>query len=121
MDEENQTPYDPGVPSGPDLPGTEKMSLNKKLLIIGLIALLIAVAGTIVFLILNGKGDVATESTDGSSFVTFIPIWVAVFVPFLARRKKELPQKKEKIKLAIIVSLTAALVIGTIILWLILR
>jgi len=48
MDEENQTPYDPGVPSGPDLPGTEKMSFNKKLMIIGLIVLLIAVTATII-------------------------------------------------------------------------
>lgn len=122
MQDENQTPYDPGVPSGPNLPGQpEKTNLNKKLLITGIIVLILAVGGTIAMIMLNEKEIAATDSTDGTSFAAFIPIWIAVFVPFLARRKKEPATKKQKKILAIVFALTLGLVLGTLVFWFLAR
>jgi hypothetical protein len=49
MKDENQTPYDPGVPSGPDLPGVRQYRPPRKLLVAIIIIALVLTIGIILF------------------------------------------------------------------------
>ena len=70
----------------------------KVALIIGLLALVLA---GVIFYIAAVKGDVprSSNNSDNDSFpiASFIPIWVAVFVPLMVNKnKKQAPLKKNQ-------------------------
>ena len=81
-------------------------------LITGLIFLIVLV--TYIFT----RSSTEKSSSSGTSPAAFIPIWVAVFIPLLASKKKGKPKTtpQQKRLLTMLVILTVLVVIGTIVL-----
>ncbi len=84
----------------------------RKSIILG-IAVLILGSGMAVFIVMNKKSG---GSVDDDSFVPFIPIWIAIFVPTLiAKNKKQTDPNKKKV-LMVVTGLMILLVLGTFLL-----
>jgi|GEM_PF-986555 hypothetical protein len=120
--DKNFVPPQPIPPKPPEIPGQKK---NKKALIILITGAFIfaAIIGFSLFLVIKGRG-LANESrgNSNSSFASMIPIWVAVFIPIMAAKKKKgQEQKKISLKqkryLRILVILSVLLVLATIFAW----
>jgi len=62
----------------------------KKILII-VVGLQFLIIGATLFFVLQNKGGGGGNSSDSSasSFIPFLPVWIAVFIPILVLRKKE--------------------------------
>lgn len=82
--------------SGPERPDGEGESelgdvlseSNKRIMLSAVLALTVAVVvGTIVMTGGSGRGTGET-SDSGSSFVPFLPIWIAIFVPIIVNRRR---------------------------------
>lgn len=91
MENNEKTPYDTGVPSGPELPGTV-VEYKKTLYFIAIAVIGLAVAITALYLFyLRGNGAIETKK-----FIALLPIWIAVFTPFIASGYKTKSQAKQK-------------------------
>jgi len=96
-----------------NFPQKAPKKLNKILLSATVGLVLLAVVVTMVFW-KKGSGN-GGGGDDDTSIAPFIPIWVAVFIPLFARRKKEpLTGGRKKIVIAALI-LTALLVLGTLV------
>jgi len=88
---------------------------NLKMILFGVVALqFIGIAATMVFLRSRGGSSGGGDSSDSGSFVPFLPIWVAVFVPLLARRKKEQTEEEKKKMLLGMLALAVLVLIGIV-------
>ncbi|MBT3413297.1 MAG: hypothetical protein HOJ15_00445 [Candidatus Jacksonbacteria bacterium] len=89
---------------------------KKGLLILAVGLTVIAVIGTIVFVLLNRKGGGGSGDDSGSSIATMIPIWAAVFIPIIASKNKDKNESSSHKKAILIgaVGLTVLLVLGTV-------
>lgn len=64
----------------------EKMENKRKIKIGLLVAVLI---GVILTIILKERGVISSDSDSDFNVAVFVPIWIAVFVPFIANQKKK--------------------------------
>lgn len=90
------------------------MKMNSKTLkyiLVGLVTLqVVALAGTLI--INKNKGESVSSSDSGSSFASMLPIWVAIFVPLFASKKKKKPTtEQEKVKMFLLLIGLAVLVL----------
>jgi flagellar basal body-associated protein FliL len=119
MKPEDFTPPQPTPPEPPKMPG-ERKNPNKILLVIAILVFILALGFTIaLFLKKQGIDTGSRGDDDGVSFASMIPIWVAVFVPIMASKKKQQKKLSDKQKRAmyIIIALTGLLVLATAFLW----
>ena len=89
---------------------------KKKIMI--LVGLLIVGIGLAVFIYINKSGSGTGKSdSSGASIASFIPIWIAIFIPIIVAQKKNKKElsKNRKMLLMALVGLTVLLVLGTII------
>lgn len=99
-------------------PKPEQPQVRKKLKLIAVGVLTLLIIGGIVLMIINkGDGNGGGGDDSSPSVTSFLPIWVAVFVPMLAKRNKDDKReytKREKSLLIALVVITVLAVIATI-------
>ena len=95
--------------SEPLKPGNDR---NRLAIIIMVVLLFAGVAGFGIFYYLRkesiGSGEIRESA---SSFFPFIPIWIAIFIPALIKKKNKNQEQTEKQKRAMIIILIATLVL----------
>lgn len=85
---------------------------NKIAIIIGVVLLAAGIAGFGIFYYLKKESIGSNEITKSArSFFPFIPIWVAIFIPALIKKKNKNQEQTEKQKRAMIIILIASLVL----------
>lgn len=104
----------PRPPRAPGEPDNDKQRIK---IIIG-IAVLLAGFGVMAFLFFDKGVDIGREDGDSpTSFFSYIPIWIAIFIPFIiAKKKKKLgnkPTEDQKRILGLIVAGSVLLVLFT--------
>lgn len=73
-----------------------KQLLMKALLVLGIIAL-----GVFVYLSRNTSGNIPSSGSSSTSFVPYIPIYVAIFIPLIAKKKMDKGEEVDNKKLLI--------------------
>lgn len=107
---------DPHKHPGP-LEDLEKKQPSKQgttvAIVIGLLVLLLG--GGVALFVYTSEGGGANGSDDAASFIPFIPIWIAVFIPFIYRNKKKAlsdNQKRARVLLAAALGILVATTFG---------
>ncbi len=76
---------------------TEGISHYKVWFAVGIVLLVVIVMGTIIYALHNEGREESEEGVISTlTLVPFIPIWTAVFIPFLTSRNKKKPSLKEE-------------------------
>ena len=85
---------------------------HKTQVIIAVIVGALVLAGIIAFVLTNkpGSGDGSRDT----SFISYLPIWVAVFIPLLAKKKKQSASVNRQKLLIIAVILGILFVLGAV-------
>jgi len=120
MNHNNQ--YKPPAPPEPPKPPEEKdvdKSRKTQLILSIAIALLVLGGLTAIFLIRQNTGpNISAESKDSvKSFLPFLPVWIAVFIPILVKKNKMQTQPHQKRILIITVIAMIILVLAGISAW----
>ncbi|MBN2100469.1 hypothetical protein JW710_01045 [Candidatus Dojkabacteria bacterium] len=95
---------------------------SKLILKISIIAgAVLLILGVVVFLILrSSSGESSTPSeSEEDSFVSFVPVWAAIFPAIYAGRKRKEVDDNSRKWLLIFVGVTALLVVISIVAWII--
>jgi flagellar basal body-associated protein FliL len=81
--------------------GKEQENKMKKILIaLSVVLLVLGLAGLIAFLLKDRKGSGSDD--DSGSIVTFVPIWIGVWVPLLAASRKKRQELDKNAQMIII-------------------
>ena len=99
-------------------PEDEETARRKKILLVVGLAVLIAF-GVAAMLAGKTRGGTDSGGSSGSS-VAFFAVWMAIFVPLLVRRKRKqggLTDDQKRVAM-LLVGLTVALVLGSVVFWL---
>jgi ABC-type phosphate/phosphonate transport system permease subunit len=80
-------------PTAPPPPYSEEPDNGRRIAIIIAVLILLLGLGVAVFFLMETNYDVEgmvdTAKNDSTYFLPFIPIWIAVFVPFMIAKKKK--------------------------------
>lgn len=114
MDQNYQNPQSQSMePLKPD------NNRNRIAIIVSIALLVVGAAALVMFYLIREESINTGEIKDStSSFLPFIPIWIAIFIPSLLKKKNQKPDEKQKRALLAVVIGTLVLVLAGLAAWL---
>jgi len=91
---------------------------NRITIIVSIALLVVGAAAGIIFYLIRKESISTGEFKDSArSFFPFIPIWIAIFIPSIFRKKKQNANEKQKRAMIITAILSLILVLAGIAAW----
>ena len=87
-----------------------------KKIIFGVVLLQVLIIGITMYFLFQGKPSVPTQGDDGgNSFVPFLPVWIAIFVPLFVKPRKDQTEEEKKKMLTWVVIGAFLLLLGAMV------
>lgn len=89
-----------------------KDNTNAKVVLLIIMAIVLAI-GIVLYFVFSGEPSTGSGGDSKNTFVTLLPIWVAVFVPLFASKQKGDSNPEQKRNIFIVAAIVGALVLAS--------